>query len=400
MKTTIFTLVTLAFLGLSTTYAQVGIGTATPKASAMLDVESTTKGFLPPRMSTTDRDAIASPPAGLVIYNTSTDAIEFSDGDDWFNLEDLSKTPVNTDPAPTGEGDVGIGNSSPNANAALDVESTTKGFLPPRMDDTERDDITSPETGLTIYNTSSNCLEYYDGTVWFNPCVGRSPWPASAVFCASVPTEIVEVTSAGGKVWMDRNLGASKAAASSTDADSYGDLYQWGRASDGHQCRNSPTTSTLASTSAPNTGAAWDGHFITINSSPNDWLNPQDNFLWNTNDPTNANDPSPGKGATDPCPTGYRVPTEAELDAERSSWSSNNSSGAIASPLKLPAAGFRMGTTGSIDGVGADGVYWSSTVSSNSVVVNGASDLFLGSSNANMLTGFRASGYSVRCIKD
>jgi hypothetical protein len=49
----------------------VGINTATPSASALLDVQSTTKGFLPPRMTTTQKNAIASPAAGLVIYDTT-----------------------------------------------------------------------------------------------------------------------------------------------------------------------------------------------------------------------------------------------------------------------------------------------------------------------------------------
>ena len=50
-----------------------------------------------------------------------------------------------------------------------------------------------------------------------------------------------------GKVWLDRNLGATQVAISSTDADSYGDLYQWGRNADGHQIRTSDITTTLAS---------------------------------------------------------------------------------------------------------------------------------------------------------
>ena len=57
-------------------YAQVGIGTATPDASAKLDIASTTKGFLPPRMTTAQRDAIVSPATGLVIFNTSTNSLE------------------------------------------------------------------------------------------------------------------------------------------------------------------------------------------------------------------------------------------------------------------------------------------------------------------------------------
>lgn len=52
------------------------IGTQTPNASAKVDISSTTQGFLPPRMTTTQRDAISSPAAGLVIYNTTTSKLQ------------------------------------------------------------------------------------------------------------------------------------------------------------------------------------------------------------------------------------------------------------------------------------------------------------------------------------
>jgi len=51
---------------------RIGFGTATPNARAIIDLTSTTQGFLPPRMTTAQRDAISSPPAGLMIYNTTT----------------------------------------------------------------------------------------------------------------------------------------------------------------------------------------------------------------------------------------------------------------------------------------------------------------------------------------
>ncbi len=68
--------------------AQVGIGTTTPNASAKLDVTSTTKGFLPPRMTATQRDAIASPAAGLIIYcsNCGTGEPEYYNGSSWVNM--------------------------------------------------------------------------------------------------------------------------------------------------------------------------------------------------------------------------------------------------------------------------------------------------------------------------
>lgn len=64
----------------------VAIGATSPAASAKLDVSSTTSGFLAPRMTTAQRDAIPDPAAGLMIVNTSTNSIEFFDGTSWLNL--------------------------------------------------------------------------------------------------------------------------------------------------------------------------------------------------------------------------------------------------------------------------------------------------------------------------
>jgi hypothetical protein len=56
--------------------------------------------------------------------------------------------------------------SSPNASAILQANSTTKGFLPPRMTTTDRGNIVSPATGLKLYNTSTNNTDTFDGTNW------------------------------------------------------------------------------------------------------------------------------------------------------------------------------------------------------------------------------------------
>jgi hypothetical protein len=63
----------------------VGIG-GTANAAAILDAASTTKGFLPPRMTTAERDAISSPPAGLVLYNTSTNKLQVRTNTAWADL--------------------------------------------------------------------------------------------------------------------------------------------------------------------------------------------------------------------------------------------------------------------------------------------------------------------------
>lgn len=62
---------------------QTGINTSTPAASALLDITSTTQGVLLPRMTTTQRDAISSPARGLIIYNTTTNKLNFYNGTAW-----------------------------------------------------------------------------------------------------------------------------------------------------------------------------------------------------------------------------------------------------------------------------------------------------------------------------
>ena len=76
MKTISFLIFAALFFS-STIYAQVSINTDNSPAenSAMLDVKSTARGFLPPRMTTAQRDAIATPVEGLVIYNTEEKAL-------------------------------------------------------------------------------------------------------------------------------------------------------------------------------------------------------------------------------------------------------------------------------------------------------------------------------------
>ena len=65
---------------LTTTLGNSGFGTATPDDSAMIEMSSTTQGFLPPRMTTVEMNAIASPAKGLMIYDTTTDEWKGNNG--------------------------------------------------------------------------------------------------------------------------------------------------------------------------------------------------------------------------------------------------------------------------------------------------------------------------------
>lgn len=194
-----------------------------------------------------------------------------------------------------------------------------------------------------------------------------------------VPNEVPTVTSAG-QVWMDRNLGASRVATSSTDSAAYGDLYQWGRGADGHEKRTSPTTATTSATDVPGHGS-----FITTNTSQNDWRVPQNNSLWQG-----------VSGTNNPCPSGFRLPTETELNTEQASWASNDAAGAYTSPLKLVVAGYRSRFAGTL--YSTLGHYWSSTVD-----VSFARHLIFDSfdsGGASVYTDVRAVGGSLRCLKD
>lgn len=91
-------LITFSILCISYSYAQVGIGTNTPDSSAMLEVESSNRGILFPRMTSTQRTAITSPATGLQVYDTNTNSLWYYNGNLWVN----SKSEAN-------EGDVKSG---------------------------------------------------------------------------------------------------------------------------------------------------------------------------------------------------------------------------------------------------------------------------------------------------
>lgn len=283
---------------------------------------------------------------------------------------------------------VSLGTTSPAASAALELSSSDQGFLPPRMRKTRLDAISSPSEGLLIY--CLNCLP--KGIYYFNGIefVHISTNSASG----AVSTDVVSLT---GRTWMDRNLGAIHIASSSSDFESYGNLYQWGRASDGHEVINwtrstgsdgaeqSRETATIAATATP-------GHddFILAPSGDNNWTNydpPGDNpGLWES-------------GVNDPCPVGYYVPTESDFEAEILTWPSLDSNGALSNVLRLPLAGARNYTGGQLISTNQIGYYWTSNVSpgANSIT---SRFLFFNSDNATISGTRRALGAAVRCIKN
>jgi hypothetical protein len=435
----IITLTVLALAFSNTLFSQVGIGTITPDPSAELDVTSTSKGFLLPRMTTTQRNAISSPAAGLVIYNTTTSKAEVNvgssvapiwqatsgalptgtsgqtlrhDGTNWVANSTIINNGTN----------VGIGTDSPLSNldiqgsmglkyntitAATTLNQTHNVVLCNTGPYTVTLPAAATNAGKVYYiknidaqgdiiTIDGNASETIDGNTTYLLNVSNH---ALRIICDGSNWYVLEETykiseqSGGtkcdgslfrwndvfnpttGKSWMDRNLGASSVASSSADANSYGDLYQWGRLKDGHQCRTSSTTATQSSTDVPG-----NANFITGSTN---WRSTTNDNLWQG-----------VIGVNNPCPFGYRLPTSTEFEAERVSWSTSNAAGAFASVLKLPLQGYRN-ISASLGDAGFASTLWSSTVSGTDSYI-----LYFDGSSSAMTTHIRAVGFGVRCIKN
>lgn len=160
----------------------VGIGTTTPHAASLLDITSTTKGMLVPRMTQAQRDAIASPPPGLMIFNTTTNNFNFNTGTGWNSLTSTNpstglpnkllkfNTTLGIVPGMITDNAAGIGvnatSSNPHASAMLDIASTDKGMLVPRMTSVQRMAIAAPAVGLLVFDTNTISFWFYTGGAW------------------------------------------------------------------------------------------------------------------------------------------------------------------------------------------------------------------------------------------
>jgi len=222
----------------------------------------------------------------------------------------------------------------------------------------------------------------YGQQVEFTSLSVAPPYPPGTIHCIEDGAVVVPVFSPlTGRIWMDRNLGASRMSTESDDEESYGDLYQWGRFSDGHQCRTSTTTSLVGSTDTPGHGS-----FIIPPYPPINWLSEQNDNLWQG-----------VNGANNPCPEGYRLPTHAEWNSEEDICGLYASMEGCSSPLRLPAAGVRSSVDGNLMFLAFVGYYLSSTVAGTNV--HDLNFLNIGLGVGLTFVG-RANGGSVRCIKD
>jgi len=461
--------------------AAVNTSGANADPSAILDVSSTQKGLLIPRMTTSERNLIVLPAEGLQIFNTDNKCFEFYAYGAW----QQGKCAVCPVPAAAGNisGNTTVcsGNNALSYNVPLITNATsyiwdytgsgvtvngtgnlvaidfavnaTSGILtvkgynntcgngvssagfninveyPPTAPSTASHTAAKTEivwnwnsvagasgykyhtandyanatdngTSTTFTQSGLSCETSYTLYVWaYNTC-SISPVNAMSNItspCYDCGTETESFTYIGSQVtygtvkgaynnnqycWMDRNLGATAVATAYDHSAAYGDLFQWGRLDDGHQVRSplSLTTATQSSLTSP-------GHSKFIYGFSNWYNGSNPDNLWQG-----------VSGINNPCPTGWRLPSYTEFENERSTWAANggnNYYGAITSPLKMPAAGYRAYNYGALTNVGSNGSYWTSGVGGTFARV-----LAFDSNNAYLGFNDRTTGMSIRCIKD
>ncbi|MGQ3556628.1 hypothetical protein, partial [Ornithobacterium rhinotracheale] len=229
----------------------------------------------------------------------------------------------------------------------------------------------------------------------------------------------VPIEGPDGRTWLNNNLGAEYArvgsqyfnpvqqATSKTDWKAYGSLFQWQRNPDGHELINwSGSTSgtpkytgtgslsnswTNAGTNKfiPHIGTYYSWVASSLHSNSSKWN------LWQT------------KGSTNPCPSGYHVPTQTEqmrLDTAIKGVSDGMGTGSdsgvwTATRLRLPSCGSREYDYARLTATGRRGDYWSSTkgsrFASDGMYAFVTADLY----TANMFT-YEMEGMAIRCVKD
>ena len=217
------------------------------------------------------------------------------------------------------------------------------------------------------------------------------PYDASSS-CFSVGTTVYcEVYPADGRTWLDRDLGSPKVCETYMDSTCYGNLYQWGRGADGHQDRNA-TARNVNPDSFPYSSI----YHETSSTGNFDWLSttagneqtsgfiPERIASWSSVSDNSV------------CPKGWYVPTKDELTALADAEGIVDSSTAFASPLRFAVSGSRSNASANIEQASVEGYIWTTDTSDNT----NTSYAFTYTDIETLWSrAYRATGYSVRCIK-
>jgi len=277
-----------------------------------------------------------------------------------------------------------IGTNATNieASAVLELASTARGFLPPRMTLVQRNNIDSPEAGLIVWCT--NCgpageLQVYNGSYWTNGIGGIPSLPPCGAYLSDPVSGLLTF-----KIFACHNLGADETKDPHIPVQEiFGNYYVWGR--------QFPVGDNI------DIFVPW--LFLSLDT-------PWKDTPW-------KDEP---KATSDPCPNGFKVPSkdqwESVLDnnvmTTYGSWSAaatNYVSALHFRPsleepitLTLPAAGFRNSDDGSLSNVGSRCQYWSS---SNVATDNSQPLYFAGPTQSQQILSSEPTyGRSVCCISE
>ncbi len=497
--------------------AQTAIGGTTPDPSAILDVKSTSKGVLFPRMTTEQRNLITNAATGLIIFNTETMCLEINLGSSatpyWQSIKCggtisalncngavvtgvlIAQSPaagvtvsvpytggngevfqgqtvtstvvtgltatlstgsfasgsgnliytISGTPASTGTASfaLSIGGQSCTLNLTVSVLNITtlscitairKGEMQPNFiadgvsvivpytggDGSAHTGQTINSTGVTGYTATlaAGSFASGEGTLTY-AITGTSSTSGTATFALDIGGQTcnldlivrscsAKVNATDTKIFHCYNLGAynTRADPFTPSYEIIGNYYHWGRKPtcfgiDGMDATN-PCTSPIygaagpwGSTDSKDNAGAITGWVDYDYAADTDWKD------------------TGTKGLQDPCPQGFRIPSQAQWDGVRTNngtptnvenaggaWtagSTNYDTGKkFGNDLFLPAAGLRDNNDGTLYRRGNDGLYWSSTVSGP----DSAWFLYFFSGGTSMANFYRSIGRSLRCIAE